>query len=77
MIETALAFAQGRLPNGDRIGMAIPSGGAKGLFMDYVAEEGGEFGRLAPQTVAALRPIIDPGVPAEVPRCWRRSRRCL
>ncbi len=67
MIETALAFAQGRLPNGDRIGMAIPSGGAKGLFMDYVAEEGGEFGRLAPQTVAALRPIIDPGVPAENP----------
>jgi acyl-CoA synthetase (NDP forming) len=67
MIETALAFAQGRLPKGNRIGMAIPSGGAKGLFMDYVAEEGGEFGRLAPQSVAALRPIIDPGVPAENP----------
>jgi acetate---CoA ligase (ADP-forming) len=67
MIETALVFAQGRLPKGNRIGMAIPSGGAKGLFMDYVAEEGGEFGRLAPQTVAALRPIIDPGVPAENP----------
>ena len=67
MIETALAFAQGRLPKGERIGMAIPSGGAKGLFMDYVAEEGGVFGALAPQTVAALRPIIDPGVPAENP----------
>jgi acyl-CoA synthetase (NDP forming) len=47
--------------------MAIPSGGAKGLFMDYVAEEGGVFGPLAPPTVAALRPIIDPGVPAENP----------
>jgi acetyltransferase len=67
MIETALVFAQGRLPKGNRIGMAIPSGGAKGLFMDYVAEEGGVFGALAPQTVAALRPIIDPGVPAENP----------
>jgi acetate---CoA ligase (ADP-forming) len=67
MIETALAFAQGRLPKGNRIGMAIPSGGAKGLFMDYVAEEGGVFGTLAPQTVAGLRPIIDPGVPAENP----------
>jgi acetate---CoA ligase (ADP-forming) len=67
MIETALAFAQGRLPKGNRIGMAIPSGGAKGLFMDYVAEEGGAFGELTPQTVAALRPIIDPGVPAENP----------
>ncbi|MBV9631486.1 MAG: acetate--CoA ligase family protein [Xanthobacteraceae bacterium] len=67
MIETALAFAQGRLPRGNRIGMAIPSGGAKGLFMDYVAEEGGVFGTLTPQTVAALRPIIDPGVPAENP----------
>ena len=67
MVETALAFAQGRLPKGDRIGMAIPSGGAKGLFMDYVAEEGGVFGTLAPQTVAGLRPIIDPGVPAENP----------
>src|SRR5262249_46419576 len=67
MIETALAFSQGRLPTGDHIGMAIPSGGAKGLFMDYVAEEAGTFGALAPQTVAALRPIIDPGVPAENP----------
>src|SRR6516162_7841228 len=67
MIETALAFSQGRLPRGDRIGMAIPSGGAKGLFMDYVAEEGGVFGALAPGTVVALRPIIDPGVPAENP----------
>ncbi len=67
MIETALAFSQGRLPKGDRLGMAIPSGGAKGLFMDYVAEEGGVFGALAPSTVAALRPIIDPGVPAENP----------
>ncbi len=67
MVETALAFAQGRLPKGNRIGMAIPSGGAKGLFMDYVAEEGGAFGELTPQTVAGLRPIIDPGVPAENP----------
>ena len=71
MIETALAFAQGRLPKGERIGTAIPSGGAKGLFMDYVAEEGGVFGALAPQTVAALRPNRPGRAGRESTRCWR------
>ena len=67
MIETALAFSQGRLPRGERIGMAISSGGAKGLFLDYAQEEGATLATLTPETVAKLQPIIDPGVPAENP----------
>src|SRR5215207_11154744 len=34
LMETTLAFSQGRLPKGNRIAMACYSGGAKGLVLD-------------------------------------------
>ena len=40
LIETCLAFAQGRLPKGPRIAMVCYSGGAKGLVLDYGSDEG-------------------------------------
>jgi acetate---CoA ligase (ADP-forming) len=67
LIETALAFAHGRLPRGPRIGMACFSGGAKGLVLDYASDEGAEIAPLAEETKARLRTMIDPGVPAENP----------
>ena len=54
LIETALAFSQGRLPKGNRIAMACYSGGAKGLVLDYASDEGAEMAPLTPETRAKL-----------------------
>jgi acetate---CoA ligase (ADP-forming) len=67
LIEGCLAMRQGRLPRGRRIAIAGFSGGAKGLLLDYAAEEGVALATLAPETAAALKPRIDPGLPAENP----------
>jgi acetate---CoA ligase (ADP-forming) len=67
LIEGCLAFAQGRLPRGPRVAIAGYSGGAKGLLLDYGAEQRVEFARLTRETEAALAPHIDPGLPAENP----------
>jgi len=67
MIETGLAFQAGRIPDGARVAMVGYSGGAKGLFLDYAAEAGLELARLAPETLARLRPMIDRGVKPDNP----------
>jgi acetate---CoA ligase (ADP-forming) len=67
LIETCLAFAPGRLPNGNRIAMVCYSGGAKGLVLDYASDEGAEMAPLAPVTRAKLPEMIDPGLAPENP----------
>lgn len=67
MIQTCLAFLPGRYPDGPRIGMAGYSGGGKGLFLDYAADEGAEIAEIAPATADAIKPLIDESVPAENP----------
>jgi acetate---CoA ligase (ADP-forming) len=67
LIETCLAFAPGRLPSGGRIAMVGYSGGAKGLVLDYAADEGAEMAPLTPQTRAKLPGMIDPGLAPENP----------
>ena len=67
LVETALVFAQRRLPKGPRLGMAGFSGGGKGLFLDYAEDEGAAIAALTPETVEKIRPQIDEGVPAENP----------
>ena len=67
LIETCLALNQGRLPKGDRIAMVGYSGGAKGLVLDYAADEGAVMAPLTAETRAKLQHMIDPGVPSENP----------
>jgi acetate---CoA ligase (ADP-forming) len=67
LIETCLAFAPGRLPKGNRIAMVCYSGGAKGLMLDYAADEGAEMAQLSPETRAKLPALIDPGLAPENP----------
>jgi acyl-CoA synthetase (NDP forming) len=67
LIETCLAFASGRLPKGGRIAMVGYSGGAKGLVLDYAADEGAEMAPLSPETRAKLPAMIDPGLAPENP----------
>jgi acyl-CoA synthetase (NDP forming) len=67
LLETTLAFSQGRLPKGGRIAMACYSGGAKGLVLDYASDEGAEMAPLTPETRAKLPGMIDPGLVGENP----------
>jgi acetyltransferase len=67
MIDTCLAFTQGRLPKGPRIAMACYSGGAKGLILDYASDEGAEMAPLTADTKSKLLGMIDPGLAAENP----------
>lgn len=67
LLETSLAFTQGRLPRGNRIAMACYSGGAKGLVLDYASDEGAEMAPLTPETRAKLPGMIDPGLASENP----------
>lgn len=62
LIETSLVFEHGRLPMGNRIGAALTSGGARGLFLDHSAEIGVAFGALSQTTCDVLAPVIDPGM---------------
>ncbi len=67
LLETTLAFTQGRLPKGNRIAMACYSGGAKGLVLDYASDEGAEMAPLTPETRARLPGMIDAGLAGENP----------
>ncbi len=67
MMETCLAFTQGRLPKGPRIAMACYSGGAKGLILDYASDEGAQMAPLTAETKAKLPAMIDPGLAPENP----------
>jgi len=74
MIETALAFSQGRLPTGDGIGVVTTSGGTVDLLYDYGEAEGASMPDFQPETVARIKPMIpkemtpknplDSGIPA-------------
>jgi acetyltransferase len=67
LMETALAFSSGRLPQGNRIAMICYSGGAKGLVLDYASDVGAEMAPLTAETKAKLVGMIDPGLTAENP----------
>jgi acetyltransferase len=74
MIETALAFSQGRLPAGDGIGVVTTSGGTVDLLYDYGEAEGASMPDFQPGTVARMQPLLpkemtpknplDSGIPA-------------
>jgi acyl-CoA synthetase (NDP forming) len=67
MIESCLAFGQGRLPKGPLIGMSCYSGGSKGLALDYAADEGAAMATFTAETKAKLASLIDPGLAAVNP----------
>ena len=67
MIETALAFGNGRLPKGPRVAMVGYSGGAKGLFLDYADEIGLPIPQFTAATQSRLRELIDIGVSPDNP----------
>jgi len=67
MVETALAFQTGRLPKGNRIGFVTTSGGTVDLLWDYAESEKAVFPPFGKQAVAALKPLMQEGIPPKNP----------
>src|SRR5581483_1117085 len=67
LVETALAFQNGRLPKGPRIGFVTTSGGTVDLLYDYAESEGASIPDFAPETYAALEPFVQESIVAKNP----------
>jgi acetate---CoA ligase (ADP-forming) len=67
MVEMALAFQAGRLPKGNRIGFVTTSGGTVDLLWDYAESEKATFPSFAKETVTALKPMMQEGLPPKNP----------
>jgi acyl-CoA synthetase (NDP forming) len=67
LVETALAFAGGRLPKGPRIGFVTTSGGTCDLLYDYAEAEGAAMPDYADATKAALLPLMQDGIAPKNP----------
>jgi acyl-CoA synthetase (NDP forming) len=61
MVEMTLAFQNGRLPKGPRVGWVTTSGGTVDLLYDYLDEMGGTTAPdFATATKQAIRPLVSP-----------------
>ena len=58
VIETTLAFQQGRLPRGPGIAFMTTSGGTVDLLHDYCDAENAVVPELAPETIEAIREFV-------------------
>src|SRR6201988_646862 len=67
MLETALAFDGGRLPQGPRIGFVTTSGGTVDLLYDYAEAEAATMPDYAPQTLKDLMPFMQEGIDPKNP----------
>lgn len=67
MVETTLAFQTTRRPKGPRIGFVTTSGGTVDLLYDYMESENAVLPAFAPETSAALKPIIQDGISPKNP----------
>ena len=67
MIDICLVLNQRRWAKGPNIGMAGYSGGGKGLFLDYAADEGAVIGTVGADSVATVEELIDPGLSGQNP----------
>ena len=67
LVETAIAFAGGRLPKGPRIGFVTTSGGTCDLLYDYAEAEGAAMPDYTDTTKAALLPLMQDGIAPKNP----------
>ena len=67
MVETTLAFQSTRRPKGPRIGFVTTSGGTVDLLYDYMESENAVLPPYSPQTIAALKPVIQDGISPKNP----------
>jgi len=67
MVDFALSFRQGRLPRGDKLAVVTTSGGAVGLTLEAVSDEGGKLAQLSPDSFKRMDEFVPPGVDVHNP----------
>jgi acetate---CoA ligase (ADP-forming) len=67
LVEAALAFDDGRLPKGPRIGFVTNSGATVDLLYDYADTEGAAMPDFTDETKAALLPLMQQGITPKNP----------
>lgn len=67
MIETALAFQPGRLPQGDGMAFMSNSGGVVDLMHDHAGQEDVKMPQISPATARTIRKLVGPDMPLQNP----------
>ncbi|MGY9018029.1 MAG: acetate--CoA ligase family protein [Alphaproteobacteria bacterium] len=67
MVDFALAFRQKRLPRGNKLAVVTTSGGAVGLTLEAVGDEGGELAELSSETFQKMDEFVPEGVDVHNP----------
>jgi acetyltransferase len=62
LVETALAFQNGRKPKGPRVGWVTTSGGTVDLLYDYVEAQKTPLGAFTQETTEKLKPYMQEGI---------------
>lgn len=67
MVETALAFQSGRLPEGDGMAFMSNSGGVVDLMHDHAGQENARMPQISPATAKTIRELVGPDMPLQNP----------
>ena len=67
MVDFALAFGQKRLPRGNKLAIVTTSGGAVGLTLEAVGDEGGELAQISPESFRKMDEFVPDGVDVHNP----------
>jgi acetate---CoA ligase (ADP-forming) len=67
MVDFALSFRQNRLPRGNKLAVVTTSGGAVGLTLEAVGDEGGELAKLSSETFQKMDEFVPEGVDVHNP----------
>jgi len=67
MVDFALAFRQNRLPRGNKLAVVTTSGGAVGLTLEAVGDEGGQLAKLSAETFQKMDEFVPEGVDVHNP----------
>jgi len=67
MVDFALSFRQKRLPRGNKLAIVTTSGGAVGLALEAVGDEGGELAKLSSESFKKMDNFVPEGVDVHNP----------
>ncbi len=67
MVDFALAFRQKRLPRGNKLAVVTTSGGAVGLTLEAIGDEGGQLATLSSETFKKMDEFVPEGVDVHNP----------
>jgi len=67
MVDFALSFRQKRLPRGNKLAIVTTSGGAVGLTLEAVGDEGGELAKLSTESFQRMDDFVPEGVDVHNP----------